>query len=92
MAQMTMGCGRRADSLKMALGWIYYGKEGYQRKSSILKLHSRPWLAMACRIPNPCQALSRPGRKEQVSWSGWGKRQKLTLPSLLQDASIMHLI
>jgi len=29
MAQMTMGCGRRADSLKMALGWIYYGKEGY---------------------------------------------------------------
>ncbi|KAF8250180.1 PLP-dependent transferase [Wilcoxina mikolae CBS 423.85] len=32
MAQMTMGCGRRADSLKMALGWIYYGKGGYQRR------------------------------------------------------------
>jgi hypothetical protein len=32
MAQMTMGCGRRADSLKMALGWIYYGKDGYQRE------------------------------------------------------------
>jgi glutamate decarboxylase len=32
MAQMTMGCGRRADSLKMALSWIYYGKEGYERK------------------------------------------------------------
>jgi len=30
MAQMTMGCGRRADSLKMALGWIYYGKKGYE--------------------------------------------------------------
>lgn len=30
MAQMTMGCGRRADSLKMALGWIYYGKDGYE--------------------------------------------------------------
>ena len=33
MAQMTMGCGRRADSLKLALGWIYYGREGYQRKA-----------------------------------------------------------
>jgi glutamate decarboxylase len=32
MAQMTMGCGRRGDSLKMALGWIYYGKGGYQRE------------------------------------------------------------
>ncbi|KAG0126895.1 putative glutamate decarboxylase [Tuber indicum] len=32
MAQLTMGCGRRADSLKMALGWIYYGKEGYEER------------------------------------------------------------
>ncbi|KAI5842485.1 glutamate decarboxylase 1 [Morchella snyderi] len=30
LAQMTMGCGRRGDSLKMAFGWIYYGKDGYQ--------------------------------------------------------------
>lgn len=32
MAQMTMGCGRRADSLKLALGWIYHGKDGYARR------------------------------------------------------------
>jgi glutamate/tyrosine decarboxylase-like PLP-dependent enzyme len=32
MAQLTMGCGRRADSLKMAFGWIYYGREGYERR------------------------------------------------------------
>ncbi|KAK7208603.1 pyridoxal phosphate-dependent transferase [Myxozyma melibiosi] len=25
----TMGCGRRADSLKLFLGWKWYGKEGY---------------------------------------------------------------
>lgn len=33
LAQMTMGCGRRGDSLKMAFGWIYYGKDGYQGKN-----------------------------------------------------------
>ncbi|KAL7273820.1 Glutamate decarboxylase 2 [Rhizina undulata] len=32
LAQMTMGCGRRADSMKLAFGWIYYGREGYQRR------------------------------------------------------------
>lgn len=32
LAQMTMGCGRRADSLKMALSWVYHGKEGYQKR------------------------------------------------------------
>lgn len=30
LAQMTMGCGRRADSLKMALTWVYHGKEGFE--------------------------------------------------------------
>ncbi|KAL0638129.1 Glutamate decarboxylase 2 [Maublancomyces gigas] len=34
LAQMTMGCGRRGDSLKMAFGWIYYGKDGYQGENS----------------------------------------------------------
>lgn len=32
LAQMTMGCGRRADSLKMALSWVYYGRDGYQKR------------------------------------------------------------
>ena len=29
LADLTLQCGRRGDSLKLALGWIYYGKEGY---------------------------------------------------------------
>ncbi|KAK9478189.1 pyridoxal phosphate-dependent transferase [Lipomyces japonicus] len=29
MGDSTMGCGRRADSLKLFLGWKWYGKEGY---------------------------------------------------------------
>ncbi|KAF8458245.1 pyridoxal phosphate-dependent transferase [Kalaharituber pfeilii] len=32
MADLTLGCGRKGDSLKLALGWIYYGKEGYESK------------------------------------------------------------
>ena len=29
LADLTLQCGRRGDSLKLALGWIFYGKEGY---------------------------------------------------------------
>lgn len=31
LADLTPQCGRRADSLKVALSWIYYGSEGYGR-------------------------------------------------------------
>jgi glutamate decarboxylase len=47
MAQMTMGCGRRADSLKMALGWIYYGKDGYQREIRSRQPFKLPTASMA---------------------------------------------
>jgi glutamate decarboxylase len=29
LADLTLQCGRRGDSLKLALSWIYYGDEGY---------------------------------------------------------------
>lgn len=29
LADLTLQCGRRGDSLKLALGWIFYGKDGY---------------------------------------------------------------
>ena len=29
LADLTLQCGRRGDSLKLALGWIFHGKEGY---------------------------------------------------------------
>lgn len=28
----TMGCGRRSDSLKMYLAWLYYGQEGFRKR------------------------------------------------------------
>lgn len=31
LADLTLQCGRRADSLKMALAWIYYGAEGFEK-------------------------------------------------------------
>ncbi|TQV92672.1 hypothetical protein V2A60_009142 [Cordyceps javanica] len=31
LADMTMQCGRRADSLKLALAWVYYGAAGFER-------------------------------------------------------------
>ncbi|KAK4642400.1 Glutamate decarboxylase 2 [Podospora bellae-mahoneyi] len=32
LADLTLQCGRRADSLKLALAWIYYGAEGFGRQ------------------------------------------------------------
>lgn len=32
LADLTLQCGRRADSLKLFLGWTYYGNEGYQQQ------------------------------------------------------------
>lgn len=32
LADLTLQCGRRGDSLKLALGWVYYGKAGYERQ------------------------------------------------------------
>lgn len=32
MADLTLQCGRRADSLKLALAWVYYGSQGFERQ------------------------------------------------------------
>lgn len=32
LADLTLQCGRRGDSLKMALAWIYYGTEGFEQQ------------------------------------------------------------
>lgn len=32
LADLTLQCGRRGDSLKLALSWIYYGAEGYSQQ------------------------------------------------------------
>ncbi|TVY32688.1 L-aspartate decarboxylase, partial [Lachnellula occidentalis] len=31
LADLTLQCGRRGDSLKLALAWVYYGREGFER-------------------------------------------------------------
>lgn len=32
LADLTLQCGRRADSLKLFLGWTYYGSKGYEQQ------------------------------------------------------------
>lgn len=32
LADLTLQCGRRGDSLKLALSWIYYGSSGFEQK------------------------------------------------------------
>jgi glutamate decarboxylase len=32
LADLTLQCGRRGDSLKLALAWVYYGPSGFERR------------------------------------------------------------
>ncbi|KUI72222.1 Glutamate decarboxylase 1 [Cytospora mali] len=32
LADLTLQCGRKGDSLKLALSWIYYGPQGFERQ------------------------------------------------------------
>ncbi|KAK9355824.1 pyridoxal phosphate-dependent transferase [Lipomyces doorenjongii] len=63
MGDSTMGCGRRADSLKLFLGWKWYGKEGYAKRveqafgvtAHLANLVSnRPGFCLISSNPPPC--------------------------------------
>lgn len=32
LADLTLQCGRRGDTLKLALGWVYYGAAGFEKQ------------------------------------------------------------
>lgn len=63
LADLTLQCGRRGDSLKLALGWIFYGREGYEKQidqafstaaymASLVAKH--PDLILVSENPPPC--------------------------------------
>lgn len=63
LADLTLQCGRRADSLKMALAWVYYGSEGFETginhafdmASHLADLvHKSPDFELISPIPTPC--------------------------------------
>jgi glutamate decarboxylase len=63
LADLTLQCGRRADSLKLALAWVYYGAAGFERQiegafdtaaylASLVAEH--PDLTLVSSNPPPC--------------------------------------
>lgn len=63
LADLTLQCGRRADSLKLFLSWTYYGSEGYERQidsagevaahmATLVSQH--PKLKLLSENPPPC--------------------------------------
>lgn len=74
LADLTLQCGRRGDSLKLALGWIFYGREGYEKQidrafstaaymASLVAQH--PDLILVSENPPPCLQICfycAPGR------------------------------
>ncbi|PGH18898.1 hypothetical protein AJ80_04316 [Polytolypa hystricis UAMH7299] len=63
LADLTLQCGRRADSLKLFLGWTYYGSHGYQRQINsacgvaaylATLIENSPNLVLLSQNPPPC--------------------------------------
>lgn len=63
LADGTMGCGRRADALKLYLAWQYYGTQGYADRVDhafemteylAKKVAGHPQLALLSSNPPPC--------------------------------------
>lgn len=63
LADLTPQCGRRGDSLKLALSWIYYGAEGYGRQIDAAfavaayfagRVRDSPELVLVSQDPPPC--------------------------------------
>lgn len=63
LANGTMGCGRRADALKMYMAWLYYGNEGFQKRIDhsysmanyfVSKLKGLPGFRIINDFPIPC--------------------------------------
>jgi glutamate decarboxylase len=63
LADVTLQCGRRADSLKLALAWVYYGQAGFARQidhafemarhlATLVEQHSE--FALLSSNPPPC--------------------------------------
>ncbi|KAJ5493096.1 L-aspartate decarboxylase dtxS4 [Penicillium diatomitis] len=63
LADLTLQCGRRADALKLFLGWTYYGTEGYEKQinnACDVALHlatlvsQNPNFTLVSETPPPC--------------------------------------
>ncbi|ODV97067.1 hypothetical protein PACTADRAFT_48832 [Pachysolen tannophilus NRRL Y-2460] len=63
LADGTMGCGRRADSLKFYLSWLYYGESGFAKRIDhafeianyfATKISKLPNFELISDLPLPC--------------------------------------
>ena len=63
LADITLQCGRKGDSLKLALGWIFYGRSGYAAQIDhafdtaaymAASIASNPNLRLVSSNPPPC--------------------------------------
>ncbi|KAK3384953.1 pyridoxal phosphate-dependent transferase [Podospora didyma] len=75
LADLTLQCGRRGDSLKLALSWIYYGAAGYESQVNQAfevaayladALSKRDDIVLVSENPPPCLQVCfyyAPGRK-----------------------------
>jgi len=63
LADLTLQCGRRGDSFKLALSWIYYGSSGYEQQIDhgfgvaayfAARVAERPDFVLVSENPPPC--------------------------------------
>ncbi|TGO46233.1 hypothetical protein BOTNAR_0601g00060 [Botryotinia narcissicola] len=101
LADLTLQCGRRGDTLKLALSWIYYGTSGFQTQidhafsvaeyfAQLVKDHSD--LVLVSQNPPPCLQVcfyyakeGKLGDKEQNTKITQDVAQKLLTRGFMVD-------
>ncbi|KAF7860512.1 uncharacterized protein EAF02_010746 [Botrytis sinoallii] len=101
LADLTLQCGRRGDSLKLALSWIYYGTSGFQQQidhcffraeyfAQLVEDHSD--LVLVSQNPPPCLQVcfyyakeGKLGDKEQNTKITQDVAQKLLTRGFMVD-------
>ena len=80
LADLTLQCGRRADSLKLFLSWTYYGSEGYERQINSACDVAAYLATIIAKSPNLILVSGNPPPCLQVCFY-YGPRKQLVFPA-----------
>ncbi|CAL5870392.1 uncharacterized protein PFLUO_LOCUS4628 [Penicillium psychrofluorescens] len=85
LADLTLQCGRRADSLKLFLGWTYYGSEGYEQQIDSACEVAAHLANLVAKSPNLILVSENPPPCLQVCFYYAPSKQLLHPRGLVQD-------
>lgn len=88
LADLTLQCGRRADSLKLFLGWTYYGADGYAQQIDSACDVAVHLATLVSENPNFILVSSNPPPCLQVCFYFAQSKQMIYPPGCVEDEAL----